>query len=429
MNNHNYKRQQYYHERITINPYMQTPHARGVEAAIETKAVIETKTNNNPESDLNNANLNVLLSARDSLLLSILERMKLESFSVSISDSSDDSMYQSDINILHSDSKTPLTFPVGTAIRYKKEFNSTVGADVDVDENALLRLLSSSGLLCQNVQLDDKLRSIHPTSTGWPSSSTQNVKTPYDNTRIIIIPNDAFTLCHSRSLHKMIVSSSPCHDKAGVFSNFDFDTLNQGNVFHKATWMSVQKEQNSKNNENGFVRIDWGIRFQKRLLRKNHASLSDVMMDESLSSSSLEDANLQHCPLTTSSTIYIRDSNAYRKHDLKMSKMSMNNKLISFDDMDNYRNNELGMKMGVERHILRPSGIAHYGTFQSRFYFRCENDNDNVCQSQNEEGVSVSVLEHYPSIVRPVFHSFKAFLVVEKSKDMNCKYCILQITH
>ncbi len=388
---------QQYHESITIDPYNQGPNSKGVKVSLHTKAVYNITSTANDEQ-------NLLMNGKDSFLISILEKLQLNSFSVSISDSSDSYMSLSDLykrNSLPIFTK-PLTFPVGTTVQYNPSLNIATSNNITtIDEKALLRLLSNSGFLCQNVQLNDQLRSNHPTSTGGPIST--------DNTRIIMIPNDAYTLCHTKILHKIIASSSPCQDKFGVFSKFQFQTWNHANVFHKAAWMNVYKDNNL-----GIIEIEWGIRFQKRLLHKNDASLVDILMDRSslpLHESNLEGVYLEHCPLTKSSTVFNGISN--RKYNLKLNPIAMNEELLNLDVIDDDK-----AIIGIDRHVLRPSGIAHFGTFQSRYYFHC----NSRCESndRSEVGVDISILEHYPNIVKPIFHKAKAFIIGEE-KDGSSK--------
>jgi len=400
--------QQQYHESITIDPYMEAYNSRGVKVSIQTKAIYNfTSFSFDDESESSI----LFLNGKHKFLTSILKQMQLDSLLISISDSSDNSMSLSEMNLLHSKSMTPLIFPVGTAVQYKKNVsftnNSTSYYRTDssyVDEKVLLRLLSANGLLCQNVQLNDILKSIYPTSTNGSDKDE----------RIIMIPNDAYTLCHSRTLHKIISSSNPCQMKLGVFSEFQFDSMNDGNVFNKATWMSIQRSGDN------LIEIEWGIRFKKRLFKdeyNHYLTLSDIMSNQLLSSNSEYDSDdeyhLNHCPLTESSIIYIRNNDTYKEYDLKNNQISMNAELVQFNNI----NDEVMGIIGIDRRIARPSGVAHFGLFQSRYYFRC----GQACQTHFEirDGVNISIVENYPSVIKPIFHTAKAFLVNEGSRGGN----------
>jgi len=486
-----------HHESILIEPHTQTLHSNQVKVTIETETIYEYDNLLLPINSSGNASNGLLTNRKDALLISILDRLQLDSYSVSVSDSSDNSISQLDLDTLlrgiigggsnrstkittntnstcnanaghttssqchinddtsSSSSSSFKTFPVGTSIQYsnskasrgsesvqQKGEEDVNTAAVIIDENKLLRLLSTNGLLCENVQMDDILRSNEPTSTSMSTSTHHDDSSGHkkNESRLIVIPNDAFTLCHSVSLYNMIISSSPCRDKLGILSKFHLSSLNEADVTNRAVWMSVHKysgnDSNSNSNNSNKVSIKWGIRFKKQLY-KSSVSLGDLMIDKkfpshskdssSTNSNSNKNVYLEHCPMSSSSTIITRKSdNLMKEHNLQMGATSMGEELIQMDN--DFGNNTKLRAMGIERHVLRRNGVAHFGTFQSRIYVDgstdfCQKHNLSPTVGNKEEGdkglVNVSVVDYYPNIVRPIFHSLKAFVVSGSNSDDN----------
>lgn len=400
-----------HHESITIRSFSHSPHSWGVNVALESETVFPSR---NPET--NNA---VLLDKVQVQLQSILDTFHLESFTLSISQSSDNSVTLGDIELNNVDANrnsrinniNPFTksFPVGTSIRYNT--NSGHGETHDethdhhdhdrtsstsIDENNLIHSLSRSGLLCQNVQMSDVLKSI-PLKEGHS----------HINSSIIIIPNDAYSLCHTKTLHEMIVSASPCRDKYGIYSKLELESLNSLNVYKKAIWLKVGREDK----RNKMISIQWGIRYHKRLFTRN-ISLMDIMSnDSSLSGNYYEYENnrLQSCPMTKSSTLTTQNSKSkWDIINLHEHQIAMNSEILNINRESDEGKYQVDSTMGIERQILRRNGVTHYGTFQSRIF------HSDIPISTCENGMTnVDVMEYYPKVVKPLFHTLKVFMVQE----------------
>jgi hypothetical protein len=445
------QQQQQFHERITLDPFNKSPYLKGVKSTIETKTIIPH--NVNASSEQSKSNMTLLPTPQNALLISILDELQLDSFTISTSDSSDSSIslpraVDVEIDTTNNSnvwSSSPLTFPVGTAIQYTEMSSAAsvnygsggVNHESGDFEKTLLRVLSKDGLLCNNVPLDEKLQTIYPTSIKNSSSlgnknsksTSSSIHSTNTNTNTIMISNDAYTLCHIESLYRMIIASSPCRDQVGVFSKFDFHTMNDGHVFQKASWMSVKRIMKDKHHA---IEIDWGLRYQKRIMRllplemqkqkqkqTNQVSLSDILLQTNNNNNNAVSDLLQSCPLSTSSAIIVSRQHGHdnQTYDLKSKDMDMRTNIVSLDDsMSNFGT------IGTQRSVKRPSGVAHFGAFHSKYYFDC----DKVCQTNYDttttllsaaEGIDVSILEYYPNVVKPVFHTFKAYLMSHEANQ------------
>jgi len=406
-----------YHERIQILPQKQehlpSHVVKKVKVHVQSELIISTTTiDGNDNGDNDESFSPPVLSHGDTLLLSMLNQFDLESLLISISDSSDNSISQADLDMLlrhpNEDYKNRFyTFPVGTTIQYYPSSSDRQKIQPQsINEISLLRILQTKGLLCQNVQINDLL---HSSTNSTPKTEGKILSNDIASSRVMNVPHDAFALCHTHSLYQAIVSSSPCRDNLGVLSKLNYlDLFNSINISDKAVWIDIQRYKDS-------IRISRGLRYTK-LVDKDEISLEYVFMGHDIDDHEQEEHDdddddvLEHCPLTSSSRLLIQHhaNKNGESHDLQVETIGMKKPLIYFSNEEQNRN-----RIGIERNVLRSNGIANTGIFQTRVYYE---GNINSCYEANcnqEGAINVTVHDYYPNIVKPIFHSLRTFLVRE----------------
>jgi len=290
------------------------------------------------------------LRQADALVLDILDKFDLSSLSISISETS---------------LGKEQNFPVGTAIQFK----SSNGNEDNAIEYELLRVLSYRNLLCENIEKEPfysgKIRAVLKA----------------DGSKVIILPNDAYSLCHSRELIHQIISSSPCRKSAGVFQGLQ-PSLNGFDIVNKAAWVEVTKSENG-------VQIDKGLRFGR------------IVPDGKINAAQLlggENDFLSYCPLAKESTLILQDSTGTKIRDLKINALNMQEELVLESMQTDAKS------FGIERSNERVNGMSNEGRLITRVYV----GDDTPC-SPNDE-VHVRLEDIFPSIINPTYHSLKISL-------------------
>ena len=354
----------------------------------------------------------------DAMLLSIMNKYNLDSLSISISSSSE----------------TP-SFPVGTAVQFTSS-HANANANANANDNAndgieynLMRILSSKNLLCERVQLEPlhsgKIKAVqlnHNNNHGGSSSSS----------KIVMLPNDAFSLCHSSALMEQIISSSPCRGFSGVYSKLQAD-LNEFDIVDRATWVNVTVErlalveggqgqgQGQGQAARTITRIEKGLRFgrlvssatrNQQQVQVNLATLLGTGTGTGTGAGTNGQGDLIHqCPLMKSSNIIVRNGNETVKHDLKSAAMDMQQGM-------SFEQSHSSSKLGIQRNNERLNGMANEGMLQTRVYYRggggdgagagagtCSDDDDDT------SSIDVSLVDVYPHIVSPIYHTMRIMLV------------------
>lgn len=308
------------------------------------------------------------LHPMDAFLLHVMEKYNLQSLLLSVSSSS---------------TNQRRGFPVGTAVQYhtKRDNNhyNEMGHNGNLTmEYDLMRILSQKNMLCESVQLE-------------PLYSNGKLRaTPLgDGSKIIIIPNDAYSLCHLRSVFDQVFSSTPCRDTLGIYSQMQ-KNLNSIDILNKSSWIHV------KVLENGQIHIQRGLRFGRIIMKKK--SDDPVSLEEILGG---DGDFLHHCPLASSSTLTIRESSGnVVTHDFRNRPLDMRK---GFEIK-----NEQGNNLRIQRSNVRLNGIANKGKLITRVHVGSRQEENYLCDS---DSVNVHVVEIYPSFISPIYHSLTLFLV------------------
>eukprot|EP00554_Chaetoceros_debilis_P002843 CAMPEP_0194092660 /NCGR_PEP_ID=MMETSP0149-20130528/47553_1 /TAXON_ID=122233 /ORGANISM="Chaetoceros debilis, Strain MM31A-1" /LENGTH=707 /DNA_ID=CAMNT_0038777685 /DNA_START=77 /DNA_END=2200 /DNA_ORIENTATION=+ len=437
------------------------------------KVVLQTSTTigintSNDDKDSGGSPRSLLLPI-DSILISIMDRYGLDSLTLSVSSSSS---MQYEYSGNHESGS--LSFPVGTAVQYSSSVPSKDDSrkikkyrrmETQM-EYELMQLLSSKNLFCENVQLEPlrngHIRSIEmPTSTNGQCDGTMasqdnqtcsaNIEHNYNSKKkIIMLPREAYSLCQTRALWDKIISSAPCRDRAGIFSYLQRD-LNGMEILHKMSWVQVnrQLQQGMDANESSIqVNIDKGLAFTRWLEdadddgsnsdsdsnEAEHVSLSALLAGGEFYYDDGRVDTLKHCPLSDSSKVIVQDGNGgiVLEHDLTKSSLDVSAK-IDFGSRrrplhKSAREIEMGMEgddsndniqqsLGIERTVFRLNGISNRGMLQTRVYQslessfaqKCGDDSDG--DSDGDRGVIVSLVDVFPKIIIPVYHSMRIFVV------------------
>ena len=339
-------------------------------------------------------------------------------------------------------------------------------------EHKLLRILSSRNLLCQHLQL--QLQNDFFINHRINQAKTRAIQQSNANgSKIIMFPNEAYSLCHSATLTQKILASAPCRDFMGVYSQvqvLESHKWNAVDILDRSTWVSVSvtnsiSDDDDDNDEDEDVQkmttttlIDRGLRFGRIVNRKKGGvSLQRLLLgngnkatEEQRTGSSGEEnkgegeeettttekeppPQQQHCPLTKSSRIITRDANGIEElvHDLKDSAMDMTQEIIvgvrsqgqGENDYDEEDHDKKGISFGIEKSLLRVDGMANRGTLQTRTYYRGDGS-DNACTDTDnksdtgdtsmtclDDRVLVSIVDTYPQVISPIYHTMRISLV------------------
>jgi hypothetical protein len=322
-----------------------------------------------------------LLLATDSHLLSILSRYNTTSLLVSIASSSIDNGHG---------------LPVGTCIQYRNDSlkitpdNDNVGPSPQ-DQLSLLKVLSHHGLLCHNVQQE--------------TFRNGNMNALHDNndTVVMMLPNDAYSLCHTKTLMEQIVDVAPCRDFYGIYSQFDAN-LNHERVTDKAIWVKVDK----LSHDTSSTEKDGGYDFS--IERAIAYSFWPRESEEKVSLASLlggrGDFKMQACTLSKTSVWKVQQgTNLLQEQDFTNSSLDMHQEIpfnTIFQDVSKDGN------LKVERSIQRKNGISNKGRFITKVY------HDGSTTGCSDDLISITLVDVYPTVVSPMFHSLKIYLVEGK---------------
>ncbi|GFH49833.1 hypothetical protein CTEN210_06309 [Chaetoceros tenuissimus] len=242
------------------------------------------------------------------ILRQTLERYNLTYLSIGISESSSNNVHGYNL-------------PVGTSIQYKQESNTN--KDISHD---LIKLLSFKNVLCENVEKD------------FFGNRIKALSQP-DGSFIVMLVKDAYSLCHSNTLQRQIVSTSPCRDVLGVFSVVP-PHLNEMSITNRASWISASKEQ-------GGINTEKVLHFSRLLNENQNVTLANILYDEV--------DLLESCPLTTSSKI-IKDETIY---NLKEKGWNMNHELT-------VRHKDTSPEFQIQKSVNRIQGVSHKGQLMTQ---------------------------------------------------------------
>jgi len=421
------KRNDYLEEKIVIESTDDT-FPRDATITISFDSVLHDNTNN----EVDNSKLIVkdAKSVMDRFLLSILEEFQLDSLSISMSDSSDQTF---SIDSEDSDDSTAhlhsFNFPVGTAVRYQPRLisHSTTNTNkedyeyISVNEFGLLRALTTNGLLCSNVPVQGITEYIENQYTPYhePSHTSKNNYTTSQSNKIdngakmIILSEYAYTLCHTNTAYTSMTQAHPCRDKEGILSRFSHERLNDISMKHKTMWLQVQRVHpttdeviSGKEEFGNLVSIRRGLRYTKSLEfiategneNNNSVTLRMLLGAEDKDEEGVEEdyyaSNLYPCPLMDSSQVITRIHSSSStqpittKHDLYSESLGMDMVLYTFGSenwksmlmkthgfdsvvsshQDKTNERESAKVLGIERTVDRSRGVSNTGTFQTRLY-------------------------------------------------------------
>lgn len=279
----------------------------------------------------------------DMILRQTLERYNLTYLSIGISESSSNNVHGYNL-------------PVGTSIQYKQESNTN--KDISHD---LIKLLSFKNVLCENVEKD------------FFGNRIKALSQP-DGSFIVMLVKDAYSLCHSNTLQRQIVSTSPCRDVLGVFSVVP-PHLNEMSITNRASWISASKEQ-------GGINTEKVLHFSRLLNEKQNVTLANILHDEV--------DLMESCPLTTSSKI-IKDKTTY---NLKEKGWNMNQELtIQQKDTSPY--------FQIQKSVNRIQGVSHKGKLLTQVQV------GDMVPCPSNKPVQVSIVDTYTNVIHPLYHSIK----------------------
>jgi hypothetical protein len=369
--------------------------------------IITNTTNSNNSKKKTHPNNNPV----DALFMAIVEKFDLDSLSISISSASTSS----------SSLRRERNFPVGTAVQFSfANSNSNSSSSTEFEHN-LLRILSSKKLLCENVQLQNaKLTKavtvLQPQPGGAGAGAGQS--------KIIMLPNDAFSLCHSSTLMDKIISSAPCRDFIGVYSQVQ-SNLNQIDIVDRAAWISVVRDHvrdrdRGHGQDNTRTIIEKGLGFGRIVNHPDgvNVNLGRLLGGEVDATGTMPMPMQQHCPLTRSSKIITRDGygNESVEHDLKSSAMDMQRDLLGSSlSLEGSHGREQGVGaenlFGIEKSVIRVDGMANEGTLQTRVYYKA-GASAGAGGTCLEDSTDVSVVDVYPhEFISPIYHTLRISLV------------------
>lgn len=291
------------------------------------------------------------LHQEDALLLDIMHKFDLSSLSISISETS----------LGHEKS-----FPVGTAIQFKLSHGN---ADDDIEYD-LVRILSYKNLLCESVEKEL-----------FFSGKIRAVLKP-DGSKIIMLPNDAYSLCHSRELIRQIISSSPCRNTAGVFSQIQ-PNINEFDIVNKAAWVEVTRLEDK-------FEIDKGLRFG-RIVPEGKTNAAQLLGGDG--------DYLNYCPLATKSTLVLQNNEV---RDLQINALDMY-EVIEFEVIQGRTNS-----LGIERINERINGMSNDGQLITRVYIGHE---AGAVSCPFNDNLFVRLVDTFPNVINPIYHSLKISLV------------------
>jgi hypothetical protein len=304
----------------------------------------------------------------DAFLLNVMDKYNLQSLLLSVSSSS---------------TNQRRGFPVGTAVQYHTKRDHYQYNEMEHDRNLtmeydLMRILSQKNMLCETAQLEPLY-----------SNGKLRAAPLGDGSKIIIIPNDAYSLCHSKSVFDQVFSSAPCRDTLGIYSQMQ-KNLNSIDILNKSSWIHIKVLKNEQ------IHIQRGLRFARIIMKKSDND--PVSLEEILGGNG---DFLHHCPLASSSTLTIRESSDnVVTHDFK-------NRLLDMRKGFEIKN-EQGNNLRIQRSNLRLNGIANKGKLITRVHVGRRQEENYLCDS---DSVNVHVVEIYPSFISPIYHSLNLSLV------------------
>jgi len=423
-------------ERIVIIP--KSFPSKHVDVRLETNSIVS----NNNDKNVNSVHISAWNSPMDSLLLSILDKFGLDSLSLSISDSSDQSVSHTSLHEMKAlDSEkdfresAPWNFPVGTALQFTPSLSN--GIDYDIDTENLLRVLMTEGVLCENAPVHGLTGSKNNLYTNFYQHASK--KNPDDTMgRVIILPNHAYALCHTSTMYKAIALSHPCSSHLGIFSNFQFEHLisEQEIISKKAIWIDIRRSSSSGGGDE-VVTIQRGLRYTQNFnVQTTASSVSLEQIMGKKDNKEVGDFVLEHCPIMMSSKIITlsssKDGIAKDIYDFKDKPLDMRLGIIQFPDIINHGQTHSQLEQetnmfGIERTILRPKGLSNSGTFLTRVYYKGNHinnfDEGGFCQSDpSENSLNVTIIDMYPKVAKPILHSLKLVLKNEggfENEDQN----------
>jgi hypothetical protein len=331
----------------------------------------------------------VPLPATDSHLLSILSKYNMTSLLVSIASSS------SSMQMVHEG------LPVGTLIRYRNDTLLTeephdyhhVGPSPK-DQMSLLKILSHHGLMCHNIQQEP-----------FRNGNMHALLNHYDNTVVLMLPNDAYSLCHRKTLMEQIINVSPCRDFYGIYSQFDAN-LNHEQVTDKASWVKIEKLP-SETRTNPTHDSDHGSAYSiERAIA--FSFLPYEQQGEKVTLASIlgghGDYKMQACPLSKTSVLLVQQgTQVLQEQDFTNSALDMNQDIPMHLFQD-----EEGGHLKIERRIQRNNGISHKGRLFTKVYY---DGSSRICSN---DLIHLTLVDVYPTIVLPLFHSLRIYLVEGK---------------
>jgi hypothetical protein len=150
-----------------------------------------------------------------------------------------------------------------------------------------------------------------------------------------MLPNDAYSLCHSRELIRQIISSSPCRNTAGVFSQIQ-PNINEFDIVNKAAWVEVTRLEDK-------FEIDKGLRFG-RIVPEGKTNAAQLLGGDG--------DYLNYCPLATKSTLVLQNNEV---RDLQINALDMY-EVIEFEVIQGRTNS-----LGIERINERINGMSNDG--------------------------------------------------------------------
>lgn len=418
-----------HHERIFITPASNDP--KRVQLRFETNSFF-------PLSGLQSS----FKTPTNEALISVMKDFQLASLSISISDSSDQNISQSQIrerNIqmsLESSYKSYSfeSFPVGSTLTYK-----TIDPMHSINQVDLMRRLSQKHLLGKMFPIQEQLDVELAVEKSEPVSDFQG-------RRRIFIPQYAYTLCHTQDLLNILAMGSPCRNQAGIWNKFPVDLLNEDSIQKKTAWMYIERDF-----ETG-LSITQGVRFLKFLdWSKEKFSLADILSYEDYDEDSEEEEEyeedeedwedksehyekesaekvfLEACPLMDSSKIVITRNDPIAEFqgvfneidgdtfDFQSGLLEMTNDIIAFAQQEFA---STPSKLGLQRTVSRTKGPSNEGTFLTRIYsdgsFDVESDRGMSCDQRSQSGVNVTIYNDFPAIMKPILHSLRVFSVQGK---------------
>jgi len=349
----------------------------------DVELITVTSIDNLPLGDLEKRHWMAPLYPMDSFLIHVIKKFHLQSLTISVSSSS---------------TNQRRGFPMGTAVKFHtRAENGTNGSshqhhhDMDQSDDLnmeydLMRILSQKNMLCETAQLE-------------PFHSNRQLRAvPLggDGSKIIMIPNDAYSLCHSQAILDQVISAAPCRNTFGIYSQqilpLQQNNLNKIDILNKSSWVEV------KVMEHGKIEIQRGLRFGRIITKMNEmpVSLAEILGGNG--------GFLHHCPLADSSTLTIHEENiGIVTYDFMKAPLDMQKVL----QIQNEKGNENNLH--IQKSVMRMNGISNKGKLSTRVYIGSIKDQGNSkCEA---DSIDVHVMETYPSFISPIYHSLNLLLV------------------